>query len=227
MPLSEKELATLLWEHPLDCQQRGLATHQPFFSAGRRYRNLPLGPYGTAQLVNVRFSVSTHCYYVQLFSFSTGPITAVAYQQTKRHLSALRQTLEQAIKVQDITAKVSIGSVLIGRQVQLTGNLVYLLNLDASCQAFTYRYDVDGVHFEPAGTRWQITGSEQAPALQALATDLLDERTRALATSVAASAEWLASATTEPSEYSETLVVTAGGVVENSGLSAAGEDEDE
>lgn len=218
MPLSEKELETLLWEHPLDCQRRGLAIHQSFFATGRRYRGLPLGPYGAAQLANVRFSVTTHCYHVQVISFSTGAITAVAYQKAKRHLSALRQTLERAIKTQEITATISTGSVLIGRQVQLTGELVYLLNLDTSCQAFTYRYKVDGVHFEPAGTRWCITGSEEAPALQSLAIDLLAERTHALAAGAAARAEWLANAAIEPEERSRTLVVTAGGVVENRDL---------
>jgi hypothetical protein len=219
MPLSEKELATLLWEHPLACQQRGLAIHQPFFAAGRRYRGLHLGPYGAAQLVNVRFSTTNHGYYVQVINYSTGAITAAAYQKTKRHLSALRQTLEQAIKAQGISASIWTESVLIGRQVQLTGDLVYLLNLDTSCQAFTYRYEVDGVHFEPVGTCWHITGSERLPALQAVATDLLDERARALATHEPARAQWLTSAVTEPGEYSQTLVVTSGGVVENRDLS--------
>jgi hypothetical protein len=141
MPLSEKELERFLWEQPGPCQVRGLAAAQSFFALGRRYQRLSLGPYGIAQQVNVRFWPAQQCYYVQVIVFSTGAITAAAYLKAKRHLSALRQLLERTTKAAGTTVRVVPSSVLIGRQVQLAGDLLFALNLDTTCQAFTYSYE--------------------------------------------------------------------------------------
>lgn len=223
MPLTEKELERYLWEQPAACQAQGLTINYDFFGPGRRYQQLSLGPYGVAQQVSVRFWPAQQCYYAQVLVFSTGIINPVFYLKAKRQLSALRQLLERTLKASGLTARVVVSCVLIGRQVQRTGDFVFALNLDTTCQAFTYRYDVEGVHFLNVGKSWHIEGSEQAPALTALATDLLAERTDALRLSHEQRTAWLASATTQPGELAEGLVITTEGIITSSALEGEGE----
>jgi len=222
MPLSEKELARFLWEQPDACQARGLAASQRFFALGRRYQHLALGPYGIAQQVSVRFWPAQQCYYVQVVVFTTKAITPAAYLTAKRQLSALRQLLERSSKAASASVRVVPSCVLIGQQVQLAGDLLFALNLDAACQAFTYTYDASGLHFEDVGKHWHYTAAQQDASLATLGADLLAERADALSLSQAEGADWLASATSEPGEYSG-LVVTASGVVERGDFSEEGE----
>ena len=222
MPLSEKELARFLWEQPTDCQARGLAAAQGFFAHGRRYQHLSLGPYGIAQQVSVRFWPAQQCYYAQVVGFTTGPITAAAYLKAKRQLSALRQLLEHTTRAAGAAVRVVPSSILIGRQVQLAGDLIFALNLDTTCQVFTYTYDADGLHFEAVGKHWHYPDAQQHAGLATLGADLLQERADALSLSQAERADWLASAASEPGEYSG-LVITAGGVVEQADAAGEGE----
>ena len=222
MPLSEKELERFLWEQPSLCYTRGLTAAQGFFALGRRYQRLSLGPYGIAQQVSVRFWPAQQCYYVQVVVFTTGAITAATYLKAKRQLSGLRQLLEYTTKAAGATARVVPSSVLIGRQVQLAGDLLFALNLDTTCQAFTYSYEADGLHFENIGKHWHYSAAQQDAGLATLGADLLEERADALSLNQAERADWLASTTSEPREYSG-LVVTAGGVVERNDFSKEGQ----
>jgi hypothetical protein len=222
MPLSEKELERFLWEQPATCQARGLTAAQPFFGLGRRYQRLALGPYGIAQQVSVRFWPAQQCYYVQVMVFTTGAITAAAYLKAKRQLSALRQLLERTTQDAGATVRVVPSSVLIGRQVQLAGDLLFALNLDTTCQAFTYAYDAEGLRFETVGKQWHYPDAQQHAGLAMLGADLLEERADALSLSQAERVDWLASTSSEPGEYSG-LVVTASGVVEQADSIGEGE----
>jgi hypothetical protein len=222
MPLSEKELARFLWEQPDACQARGLAASQRFFALGRRYQHLALGPYGIAQQVSVRFWPAQQCYYVQVVVFSTKAITTTTYFTAKRQLSALRQLLERTTKAAGAAVRVVPSCVLIGQQVQLAGDLLFALNLDTSCQAFTYRYDASGLHFDDVGKHWHYSAAQQDAGLATLGADLLEERADALSMSQAERANWLASAASGPGEYSG-LVVTAGGVVAHEDFSEEGQ----
>lgn len=222
MPLSEKELERFLWEQPDACQARGLAANQRFFALGRRYQRLPLGPYGIAQQVSVRFWPAGQCYYAQVVVFTTKAITTATYLTAKRQLSALRQLLERTTSAAGGLARVVPSCVLIGQQVQLAGDLLFALNLDTTCQAFTYHYDASGLHFEDVGKHWHYSAAQQDAALATLGADLLAERADALSRSQAERADWLASAASELGEYSD-LVVTAGGVVAHEDFSEEGQ----
>ncbi len=221
MPLSQKELEDFVWEQPRFCVARGLAMRHSFFALGRRYRQLPLGPYGVAQQVSVRFLPEAACYYVQVVLSTTGAIGARLYLRAKQELSALNQLLPDTAQGTQLNLP-QLTCVLIGRRVELAGNFVYALNLDASCQAFTYQYNATGLHFHRVSKGWSIPGSEQAPELQVLSADLLTERADALAISQAARAAWLLNASTKPADPSD-LVVTANGVIQAGGLLGKGQ----
>jgi hypothetical protein len=72
------------------------------------------------------------------------------------------------------------------------------------------------------GKQWHYQDAQQHVGLTTLGMDLLEERTDALSLSQAERADWLATTTSEPGEYSS-LVVTAGGVVEQNDFTEEGE----
>jgi hypothetical protein len=224
MPLSDKDLETFLWKHPSECATRGLAIDHNFYRFGRRYRQLSLGPYGVAPLVNVRYWPAEHAYYVQVIMFTKAALTPVLYLQAKRYLSALRDALRQALRAANISAAVTPSCVLIGQRVQMTGDFVYALNLDATCQAFTYTYGVGGLAFESVSRYWGRHGSEQDAALAQLAADLLSQRDEELADEDGLGESSSEEATEPlPQHYLAELVVTAEGILHNEAQEGAEE----
>jgi hypothetical protein len=224
MPLSDKDLETFLWKHPGECAARGLAVDYNFYRFGRRYRQLSLGPYGVAPLVNVRYWPAERAYYVQVTMFTRAALTTVLYLQAKRYLSALRDALKQALRAANITATVVPSCVLIGQRVQVTGDFVYALNLDTSCQAFTYTYGVGGLTFEAVGKCWYRQGSEQDAALAQLAADLLSQREEALADEDGlGESSGHEAAELSPQHSLAELVVTAEGILHNEAQEGAEE----
>jgi hypothetical protein len=216
MPLSEKELETFLWEHPAACATRGLAIDYNFYRFGRRYHKQSLGPYGIAPLVSVRYWPPERTYYVQVLVFTRSALTTALYQQAKRYQTGLRDALRRALRAADITAAIELSCVLIGQRVHLKDDFVYALNLDTSCQAFTYTYSVNGLSFENVGRGWHRAGSEDNAALVQLAADLLSQREEELAEAEKQvdSAEQLA-ARSLPEDNLAALVVTAEGILIN------------
>lgn len=214
MPLSEKELERFLWEQPRECEARGLEINRAFFAAGRRYRRLPLGPYGVAPLVSVRYWPPDRAYYVQVLVFTKAALTSTLYQHAKRYLTALRDALRQALRAADVTAGILPSCVLIGQRVQVKGDFVYILNHDADCQAFTYSYGVDGLSFQNVSRCWAIPGSGHHPALTELAADLLAHRQEALSDGDGwAVPQDQQAAEVLPQHLASMLVVTAEGVL--------------
>jgi len=214
MPLSPQQLETFLWEQPRVCEARGLATWQGFFALGRRYRHLPLGPYGEAQQVSVRFSSVNNCYYVQLLISAIGTIGPGTYFKAKRQLSALKQLLERTLRTDGLEASIYLDCVLVGRDVAKTGDFVYGLNLDASCYVFTYSYDAGGIRFQPVPRTWNRQLSREHEAgLHELATDLRAERLDALSISQAERTDALAGLTASVGELAD-LVVTPAGIAQ-------------
>lgn len=181
MPLSDKELEAFLWEQPGACATRGLDTNYNFYRFGRRYRRLSLGPYGTAPLVSVRYWAPHNAYYVQVLLFTKGLLTLKLYLEAKRYQTALRDALQHALRAEGITAIIEPSCVLVGQRVQVKDDFVYALNLDTSCQAYTYTYSVHGLCFEAVSRSWHREGSAQHTTLVQLAADLLDQREQELA----------------------------------------------
>lgn len=212
MPLTEKELARFVWEEPDACEHRGLHICRELFAPGHHYQNLALGPYGMVQQASIVFDAAQNRYYVRVISLTVGVITTKLYQQAQRHASAIRAQILHQMREAKLQVPVVTLCVLIGRQVQLTGDLVFSLNLDANCYAFTCHYGAQGVRFENIGKQWYKTGSEQHPSLQQLDADILAERAEQLALQQ----EQAANLSATPAELAEGLVITPEGVVASS-----------
>ena len=165
MNFLEKDLETIIWENYEACQERGLDIDQQFFVHGKRYRQLNLAPYGIADLVNIHYSPSQDLYLVQVIELKKGKIDTAAYMQAKRYQQAVFQILDRIRKRGELSFKIGLSAVLIGNEVESSGDFVFMLNYDYDCTVFTYSYGFEGISFEKVSRTWAITNSHQSPVL--------------------------------------------------------------
>lgn len=229
MPPTRTELANYLWEQPAACEARGLTINQAFFTCCCRYRRLSLGEYGTVPLASIRFWPATQCYYVQVIALTTGVLTTALYQRAKRYAAGLQTIIEHAMKGEGITAQIVPSIVLVCESVahpRGSDDLAFALNLDQGCQVFSYHAGLEGIHFRPAGKKWSLVGPNGlGRKLAMLPNDILAERELALYLQCTPRNQWLASATTQPGELAEGLVITTEGIITSSELEGEGEHE--
>lgn len=156
MNFLEKNLETIIWENYDACEQRGLAIDWSFFRGGLTFRQLQLPPYGIADLVNMRYDAVNKQYVVQVIELKRGKIDMLAYMQAKRYITALHVLLRRANRHEERTPFV-FATVLIGSEVDKSGDFVFAFNYDLHCKAFTYAYDFDGIRFTDIGKEWRLT----------------------------------------------------------------------
>jgi hypothetical protein len=227
MPLTRTELAHYVWEHPEACEARGLTINQAFFTCCCRYRRLRLGEYGTVPLASIRFWPATQCYYVQVIALTAGVLTTALYQRAKRYAAGLQAIIAHTLQAQGITAQIVPSIVLICEHVahpRGSDDLAFTLTLDHSCQVFSYRTGLEGIHFQLVGKKWNLIGPNgPGRKLAMLPNDLLAERELALYLQRTPRNQWLANATTQPGELANELVITTEGIITRSALEGKGE----
>lgn len=155
MKFLEKDLESIIWENHEACEGRGLAIDNSFFSKGLRFRQMELGPFGTADLVYVRFNPELAQCWVQVVECKRIVVNADSYLQAKRYVAGLRALFDQMEFLGGVG--VSFTTVLVGQRVNTDGLLAYVISEDPGCQTFTYRYDVDGIRFNNATRHWWAT----------------------------------------------------------------------
>ncbi len=174
MRFLEKDLETIIWENYTRCAEKGLAIGQEFYQHGKAYRQLNLSPYGIADLVYIRHSAAENLYFVQVLELKKGKVDAAAYMQAKRYLTAICGVLDRLRKQEELDYKIVLSSVIIGDEVELSGDFIYTYNYDVSCQAFTYSYGFDGIEFKEVSKEWAMVGAPSSGPLQSLMPELLD-----------------------------------------------------
>jgi hypothetical protein len=219
MNFLEKDLETIIWENYERCAEKGLDIGQAFYAYGKAYRQMNLAPYGIADLVYIRFAPRDNLYYVQVIELKRGKIDSAAYLQAKRYQTAVFGLLDRLRKREGLDFKVALSSVLIGNEVELSGDFVFALNTDDSCAAYTYSFD--GIAFRNEGREWSMKGAVDSAALRAFDADLMAHR----ADAAQGWREYIENQNREHMEgieahgdWSNPLVITADGVLFNEDL---------
>lgn len=224
MNFLEKDLETIIWENFERCAERGLDIAQGFYSEGTAYRQMNLAPYGIADLVYIRYLAHSNTYFVQVIELKKGKVDSAAYMQAKRYETAIASALKIANKrIGKNEATIYVGSVLIGNEVETSGDFVFVLNSDMGCLAFTYSYGFDGIHFEAVGKEWRMKDAEASSALNVLATEWMENRQELTAEFKYEQEQADESRRVYLERYgddSEALLITANGVMLNASLLA-------
>lgn len=152
MRFLEKDLETIIWENYSKCYERGLDIHCFDFdnitSAG--FRQLSLGGYGIADLVNIELDSISKYVFIQVIECKKDDINAATYGQAKRYMYAIKQLfLRRGIIDYDWEIRQEI--VLIGRNFDRSGDFEFICEEDDFCTALTYDYTIDGLQFSTVG----------------------------------------------------------------------------
>lgn len=171
MQFLEKDLEAIIWESPVECEARGLDILQmQVFDKGRRYRQMQLGPYGIADLINIYYNPFGKTVWVQVIECKRGKVNGETYLQAKRYAVAVQSLL---FETDFIGCTVYLSTVLVGDSVDTTGPLAYAIAEDPHCHTYTYSYAVDGIRFRNAKPMWRAETYREFPdSIHATARDL-------------------------------------------------------
>jgi hypothetical protein len=211
MNFLEKDLETILWESPAECEARGFTMLQmAYFSKGKRFRQMQLGPYGIADLVHIYYNAHSNQAWVHIIECKKDKVNADTYLQARRYVSGVRQ----AFSLSDLpTCQVNYAVILVGSSVDTAGPLSHAITEDFNCFTYRYSYKVDGIHFEDVSAHWGYESYWEMPGFFDQTVRSVDEY-RIMAS--AANAERLL----EEGDADMPLLITSDGVLINTGLLA-------
>jgi len=221
MNFLEKDLEDIISENYAACAGCGLTIQQDFFQEGRRYRQLNLAPYGIADLVNIRYAPDHFTFYVQIIELKKGKIDTSAYLQAKRYETALKKVMTQLNDGAEQKVEFHISVVLIGNEIELNGDFVFLLNSDLGCTAFTYSYGFNGIEFTAAGRGWVLSSKNNTSNIAAVALELIayqEEQDESFSDETQRDYQDYLTDKSLYGDFSKTLLITSEGVLLNETL---------
>lgn len=159
MRFLEKDLETIIYENYDACWEYGLDISQIEHYPGHcgRYRQLRLGPYGVADLVNINIEHREREVVIQVIECKREVINLDTYKQAKRYVTALMNLLREKMGLAEEDWQISVETVLIGRRVEQNDGFIFVYNDDPRCKAFTYDYSVDGLAFTVVPKTWRYS----------------------------------------------------------------------
>jgi hypothetical protein len=211
MDFLEKDLEAIIWEYAPECEARGFSILQmEHFSQGRRFRQMQLGPYGIADLVHVYYNPHINQFWIQVIECKRNKVNAETYLQAKRYVSAVKD----AVFSSDMpVCKIATSVILVGASVDTSSPLAHVIANDPDCHTYTYKYAVDGIHFEDQGFLWRAETYLEMPSFFERTIRAFDEyRTKEQAT--------YNGFVLEHGNPSSPLLITAAGVLLNTELLA-------
>ena len=141
MNILEKEIEDVVFQCSNEVlRSRGLLIY------GNKIRQLNLGSYGIADLVTIRFNKKYNtCISIQVIELKKDTIDVNSLMQCARYAIGIKRYLTTVKKINDY--KISFECMLIGKQIQLNGDFVFLSDL-FKVKCYEYRIDiVDGIKF--------------------------------------------------------------------------------
>ena len=178
MKFLEKDLETLIWENTETCYERGLAIRRiGKYMGDCRFRQLNLGPYGIADLVNTRYYPEENSLFIQVIECKKDEINLNTYAQAKRYLTAIKEVVQHHYGITEGESYVSQEMILIGRKFETSGDFPFVYNEDSDCHAYTYEYGIDGLRFTLVQRHWAKNIKESGAALAAFTTAFSNEVT--------------------------------------------------
>jgi hypothetical protein len=163
MNFLEKNLEDIIWNNYEACAERGLDLNDygVLEDLDRlRLRQPALHPYGIADLVNFYYDPYIHRLAIQVIECKKAVVNLDTYKQAKRYETAYRHFLEKPIAhVIKNGGSVVYETVLVGASFDPTNDFGFIYNSDATCSAYVYSYNVDGIRFERVDKTWQRTAA--------------------------------------------------------------------
>lgn len=162
MKFLEKDLENIIYDAAQTnigrekLRERGLDLH------GVTFRQVDLGDYGIADLVNIHVERSeTGTYWrFSIIELKKGKIDINAVMQACRYKTALRKFVLKHFDASDYS--VSFNIVMIGDSIEKDNDFVFLYNFLRDVKIYTYDYKLSGLFFYEVPKRWIKTNGDIA-----------------------------------------------------------------
>lgn len=182
MKFLERDLEDILYNYTAACNQSGFITPPyDFVGAGKMFRQVNLGGYGVADLVEVvivRDDAGRRHLFINIIECKQNQIDIFAYMQVKRYKAAF---LELLADINLSNTSVHVHTVLVGKSIEEDSDFVFLLNDDRFCTVFRYAYSHDGIKFTLEPNIWfrpEGYGSKLRENAAAAIRELLEARSK-------------------------------------------------
>ena len=159
MNFLEKDLETIIWENYEACEQRELRIKAAMYVRGKRIRQMGLGSYGIADLVNIYFNPVANTLFVQVIECKRQKITEATYLQAKRYAAAVDDIIIDSDLINRHNIKIETSVVLVGASIDTSGNLAMTIAQDRAASAFIYKYGLNGIEFHDVSNYWWLETS--------------------------------------------------------------------
>ena len=147
MTFLEKDLEQIIFETPTEkLKEKGLVIK------GKLLRQVKIGNYGIADLIS--FERNTSIDKDSEYFWQSIRITVYELKQQKINLNAMAQAaryvsgIEKYLESRKMFFDIDYNIVLIGKDIEMNGDFVYLSDFINNVRLTTYSYDVDGIRFE-------------------------------------------------------------------------------
>lgn len=157
MKFLEKNLENIIWEvyesgNVDELRKRGLEID------GNLYRQLPLGTYGTPDLLEVVLGADGSPWAIKIYELKQNDVGFNSLAQACRYLTALKSIFSDE--------NIDFRIVLIGGACDTTSDFVFLYNQLDFVSIYVYDYKIDGLYFEYVGKDWRKTNENFAKNLK-------------------------------------------------------------
>jgi hypothetical protein len=141
MDFLEKDLEDILYNSSQEeIKKRGLRYFEHHFIQ----RQFVLGNYGITDLVTIVF-VPNRPFIITIYELKNKIVNSNSWWQIIRYIRGIEHFLEAS----GISSrKYCIRGVLIGRAVELSGEVGYIPYIESNISIYTYDYRLDGIYFE-------------------------------------------------------------------------------
>lgn len=153
MNFLEKDLEDIIYENANTVEGRKLLEERGLEFSGHTYRQVSMGKYGIADLVNIhaysdriRKGHSAHYLDVNVIELKKDIINIDTLLQAVGYKKAVEEYFDNyCSKAWDV---LDVKVTLIGKKIEIESNFVFLLDELDWLHAYTYSYSINGLHFE-------------------------------------------------------------------------------
>ncbi len=139
MDFLEKDLEELLFSTPKETiRERGMHS----FMYDQIFRQVNLGVYGILDLVTIeRYSAIM---IIKVYELKNKKLNPSAFWQTVRYIKAIKHILS---KINLRNHIIEIKGIMVGREIDLSGDFCFLPTIHSDVEMYTYKYDLNGLYF--------------------------------------------------------------------------------
>lgn len=149
MNFKEECLENIIWQNAQSEKGRTQLLDRGLIISEYVKRQIDLGCYGRLDLLDIYYNEETDKIVLDVIELKKESITIDALMQAARYVTGIREHIQEP---NDIDIEIT----LIGENIDLKTDFIYLLNYLSNVRIITYNYSIDGIKFTQHEDEWRL-----------------------------------------------------------------------